>query len=140
MSRILGQGGSSLFMFTITKQFDQRNNDKCQLAQIAKVQLELHRRHPSLRVGLRDIFILRNAPSHGAENPHLRAKPSTVMAAPEPLSRFFYILPEILLSGKFYIHTEKTGNIAGFPYQFNSSKCKQQFIIFSNNISRVSVW
>ena len=61
----LGEGGSSLFMFTITKQFDQRNNDKCQLAQIAKVQLELHKRHPSLRVGLRDFFISRNVPSHG---------------------------------------------------------------------------
>ena len=61
----------------------------------------------------------KNVPSHGAENPHLRAKPSTVMAAPEPLSRFFYILPEILLSGKFYIHTEKAGNIAGFPLCIN---------------------
>lgn len=119
MSRDLGQGGSSLFMFTITKQFDQRNNDKCQLAQIAKVQLELHKRHPSLRAGLRVFFISRNVPSHGAENPHLRAEPSTVMAAPEPLSRSFKILPEILLSGKFYIHTEKTGNIAGFPLCIN---------------------
>ena len=44
----------------------------------------------------------------------MRAEPSTVMAAPEPLSRSFKILPEILLSGKFYIHTEKTGNIACF--------------------------
>ena len=114
MSRDLGQGGSSLFMFTITKQFDQRNNNQCQLAQIAKVQLELHKRHPSLRAGLRVFFISRNVPSHGAENPHLRAEPSTVMAAPEPLSRSFKILPEILLSGKFYIHTEKNGNIAGF--------------------------
>ena len=94
-------------MFTIAKQFDQRNDDQCQLAQITKGQLELHKRHPSLRVGLRDFFIFRNVPSHGAENPHLRAEPSTVMAAPEPLSRLFFILPEILLSGKIFIHTEK---------------------------------
>lgn len=114
MSRDLGQGGSSLFMFTITKQFDQRNNDKCQLAQIAKVQLELHKRHPSLRVGLRDFFIFKKCSLTRYTEVYLRAKPSTVMAAPEPLSRFFYILPEILLSGKFYIHTEKAGNIAGF--------------------------
>ena len=53
----LGEGGSLLFMFTITKQFDQRNDDQCQLAQITKGQLELHKRHPSLRTGLRDIFI-----------------------------------------------------------------------------------
>ena len=46
-------------MFTITKQFDQRNDDQCQLAQITKGQLELHKRHPSLRVGLRDIFIFK---------------------------------------------------------------------------------
>ena len=65
MSETLGEGGSSLFMFTITKQFDQGDNDKRQLAQIAKVQLELHKRHPSLRVGLRDFFISRNVPSHG---------------------------------------------------------------------------
>lgn len=104
MSRILGQGGSSLFMFTITKQFDQRNNDKCQLAQIAKVQLELHRRHPSLRVGLRDIFILRNVPSHGAENPHLRAKPSTVLwQHPNRILQFVFILPEITLYGNVFI-------------------------------------
>lgn len=140
MSRDLGQGGSLLFMFTITKQFDQRNNDKCQLAQIAKVQLELHKRHPSLRAGLRDFFISRNVPSHGAENPHLRAEPSTVMAAPEPLSRFFFILPEISFSGKIFIHTEKTATLPVFPHPFNSSKCKQQFIIFSNNITRIPVW
>ena len=114
MSRDLGQGGSSLFMFTITKQFDQRNNDKCQLAQIAKVQLELHKRHPSLRVGLRDFFIFKKCSLTRYTEVYLRAEPSTVMAAPEPLSRSFKILPEILLSGKFYIHTEKTGNIAGF--------------------------
>ena len=119
MSRDLGQGGSSLFMLTITKHFDQRNNDKCQLAQIAKVQLELHKRHPSLRVGLRDFFIFKKCSLTRYTEVYLRAEPSTVMAAPEPLSRSFKILPEILLSGKFYIHTEKTGNIAGFPLCIN---------------------
>ena len=84
MSRDLGQGGSSLFMFTITKQFDQRNNDKCQLAQIAKVQLELHKRHPSLRVGLRDFFIFKKCSLTRYTEVYLRAEPSTVMAAPEP--------------------------------------------------------
>lgn len=85
----LGEGGSSLFMFTITKQFDQRNNDKCQLAQIAKVQLELHKRHPSLRVGLRDFFIFKKCSLTRYTEVYLRAEPSTVMAAPEPLSRSF---------------------------------------------------
>lgn len=84
MSRDLGQGGSSLFMFTITKQFDQRNNDKCQLAQIAKVQLELHKRHPSLRVGLRDFFIFKKCSLTRYTEVYLRAEPSTVMATPEP--------------------------------------------------------
>ena len=116
MSRDLGQGGSSLFMFTITKQFDQRNNDKCQLAQIAKVQLELHKRHPSLRVGLRDFFIFKKCSLTRYTEVYLRAEPSTVMAAPEPLSRSFKILPEILLSGKFYIHTEKPATLPVFLY------------------------
>ena len=80
----LGEGGSSLFMFTITKQFDQRNNDKCQLAQIAKVQLELHKRHPSLRVGLRDFFIFKKCSLTRYTEVYLRAEPFTVMAAPEP--------------------------------------------------------
>ena len=104
----LGEGGSSLFMFTITKQFDQRNNDKCQLAQIAKVQLELHKRHPSLRAGLRVFFIARNVPSHGAENPHLRAEPSTVMAAPEPrIAVRFYSTRNILFWQDLYSHRKK---------------------------------
>ena len=115
----LGEGGSLLFMFTITKQFDQRNDDQCQLAQITKGQLELHKRHPSLRVGLRDFFIFKKCSLTRYTEVYLRAEPSTVMAAPEPLSRSFKILPEILLSGKFYIHTEKTGNIAGFPLCIN---------------------
>ncbi|WP_418558323.1 hypothetical protein [Hominenteromicrobium sp.] len=101
-------------MFTITKQFDQRNNNQCQLAQIAKVQLELHKRHPSLRAGLRDFFISRNVPSHGAENPHLRAEPSTVMAAPEPrIAVRFYSTRNILFWQDLYSH-RKNGNIAGF--------------------------
>mgnify|MGYP001836896000 CR=1 FL=1 len=58
MSRFLGQGGSSLFMFAITKQFDQRNDDECQLAQVTKGQLKRHKRHPSLRAGLRAFSLL----------------------------------------------------------------------------------
>ena len=71
----MGEGGSFLFMFTITKQFDQRNNDKCQLAQIAKVQLELHKRHPSLRVGLRDFFIFKKCSLTRYTEVYLRAEP-----------------------------------------------------------------
>ena len=71
-------------MFTITKQFDQRNDDQCQLAQITKGQLELHKRHPSLRVGLRDIFIFKKCSLTRYTEVYLRAEPSTVMAAPEP--------------------------------------------------------
>lgn len=83
--RPLAWGGSSLFMFAITKQFDQRNDDECQLAQITKGQLERHKRHPSLRAGLRlfsyqEISLTR---VHSSKM-YLRAKPSTVMAAPEP--------------------------------------------------------
>lgn len=62
-------------MFTITKQFDQRNNDKCQLAQIAKVQFELHKRHPSLRVGLRDFFIFKKCSLTRYTEVYLRAEP-----------------------------------------------------------------
>ena len=81
----MGEGGSSLFMFAFTKQFDQRDNDECQLAQITKGQLERHKRHPSLRAGLRlfsyqEISLTR---VHSSKM-YLRAKPSTVMAAPEP--------------------------------------------------------
>ena len=111
----LAEGGSLLFMFTITKQFDQRNNNKCQLAQIAKVQLELHKRHPSLRVGLRDFFIFRNVPSHGAENPHLRAEPSTVMAAPEPrIAVRFYSTRNLLFWQDFYSHRKKPAMLPVF--------------------------
>ena len=111
----LGEGGSLLFMFTITKQFDQRNDDQCQLAQITKGQLELHKRHPSLRAGLRVFFISRNVPSHGAENPHLRAEPSTVMAAPElRIAVRFYSTRNILFWQDLYSHRKKNGNIAGF--------------------------
>ena len=79
-------GGSLLFMFTITKQFDQRNNNQCQLAQIAKVQLELHKRHPSLRVEISPITKKKKKKHTGTKfkKRTLRAKPSTVMAAPEP--------------------------------------------------------
>ena len=77
-------GGSSLFMFAITKQFDQRNDDECQLAQITKGQLERHKRHPSLRVGLRDFFIFKKCSLTRYTEVYLRAEPSTVMAAPEP--------------------------------------------------------
>ena len=82
----MGKGGSSLFMFAITKQFDQRDNDECQLAQITKGQLESHKRHPSLRVGLRAFSYQENYPHTGTKfkKRTLRVKPSTVMAAPEP--------------------------------------------------------
>ena len=101
-------------MFTITKQFDQRNDDQCQLAQITKGQLELHKRHPSLRVGLRDFFIFRNVPSHGAENPHLRAEPSTVMAAPElRIAVRFYSTRNSFIWQVLYSHRKKR-QLAGF--------------------------
>ena len=135
----LGEGGSLLFMFTITKQFDQRNNNQCQLAQIAKVQLELHKRHPSLRAGLRDFFISRNVPSHGTPKCIWGLNRPPLWQHPNHVLQFVFILPEISFSGKIFIHTEKMATLPVFPHQFNSSKCKQQFIIFSNNITRVPV-
>ena len=141
MSRDLGQGGSSLFMFTITKQFDQRNDDQCQLAQITKGQLELHKRHPSLRVGLRDIFIFKKCSLTRYTEVYLRAEPSTVMAAPElRIAVRFYSTRNILFWQDLYSHRKKTATLPVFPHPFNSSKCKQQFIIFSNNITRIPVW
>ena len=101
-------------MFTITKQFDQRNDDQCQLAQITKGQLELHKRHPSLRVGLRDIFIFKKCSLTRYTEVYLRAEPSTVMAAPEPrIAVRFYSTRNILFWQDLYSH-RKNGNIAGF--------------------------
>ena len=116
MSRNLGQGGSFLFMFTITKQFDQRNNDKCQLAQIAKVQLELHKRHPSLRVGLRDFFIFKKCSLTRYTEVYLRAEPSTVMAAPEPHYR-----------GSFLFY-QKSSCLARFLFTQKNRQCCRFFV------------
>ena len=102
-------------MFTITKQFDQGDNDKRQLAQIAKVQLELHKRHPSLRVGLRDFFIFKKCSLTRYTEVYLRAEHRPPLwQHPNHVLQFVFILPEISFSGKIFIHTEKNGNIAGF--------------------------
>ena len=48
-------------------------------------------------------FIFKKRPSHGAENPHLRAEPSTVMAAPEPhIAVRFYSTRNHLIWQCFY--------------------------------------
>ena len=137
----LGKAGSLLFMFTITKQFDQRNDDQCQLAQITKGQLELHKRHPSLRVGLRDFFIFKKCSLTRCGKSASEGQPSTVMAAPElRIAVRFYSTRNILFWQDLYSHRKKTATLPVFPHPFNSSKCKQQFIIFSNNITRIPVW
>ena len=49
-------------------------------------------------------FIFKKRPSHGAENPHLRAKPSTVLwQHPNRILQFVFILPEITLYGNVFI-------------------------------------
>ena len=53
-------------------------------------------------------FIFKKRPSHGAENPHLRAKPSTVLwQHPNCVLQFVFILPEIFFSGKIFIRCSR---------------------------------
>ena len=72
-------------------------------------------------------FIFKKCPSHGAENLHLRAEPSTVMAAPEPHIAVRFYSTRNHLVWQVSIHA-KTGNIAGSRFK-HLTKLQNRFIL-----------
>ena len=71
---------------------------------------------------------------------YLRAEPSTVMAAPEPLSRSFKIYQKFFYLARFLFTQKKPATLPVFPHPFDSLKCKQRYTCFSHNITRIPVW